>query len=383
MVQSSTVRGTDLFQEINAPGSDQPLALTYWDLWFGVVLLTEFGGDWAALIEHFRRKVRGGLDRHGAEPMLNHALNLRRRLEEAHLPPEALLGQSGPELLRRERRRARKNILEKSPHYQDRSDWMIYTPRVQREARAMRGYWDRFPVSPISYADRLTGLFKTSGYYTENQSFALERKLSSFIDKRLKRATLEEELALDRAFLTVLLEQANIIDDSYGVIGQLYGQMFESYVALPRQELPMSLADFFQDLLELLIWEGYGFTYQEQPAFFAGLTPAEAAVCEPILRTQWQELDALDLLHQSEEALTMLGLLCTQHGLFEQFVALARVMGTRHWQRITRMAERAEQSGRADLALAVYEAALEGPGMHQRYLREKYEALKQRLDSEL
>lgn len=358
------------------PGSGQPFAITYWDMWFGVVLLTEFGSDWEALIQHFRRKVRGGLDRYGAEPLLSHLLHLHRRLDEAHLPAEALLGQTGPELLRREKRRAKKNILERSPDRREMSARMIHTPRAEREARALRGYWDRFVVSPETYADTLAGLFKTSGYYSENQSFALERKLSSFIDKRLKRATLEQELALDRAFLTVMLEKVELVDDSYGVIGQLYGQMFEGYIALPRQELSMSLADFFQDLLELLIWEDYGFTYQEQLAFFASLTPTEAALCEPILRAQWQELEELDLLHESEDALTMLGLLCTQQGQFEQFVELAKSMGTRHWQRITRMVERAEQAGHFDLALAVYEAAL-GPGMHERYLREKYEALKQ------
>ena len=53
-------------------------------------------------------------------------------------------------------------------------------------------------------------------------------------------------------------------------------------------------------------------------------------------------------------------------------------MGTREWQRITTMSEMAEKHERYDLARAVYEAAM-GPGMHERFLREKYAELLGRL----
>lgn len=55
-------------------------------------------------------------------------------------------------------------------------------------------------------------------------------------------------------------------------------------------------------------------------------------------------------------------------------------MGTREWQRITTMSETAEKHGRYDLAMAVYEACL-GPGMHEDFLREKYQKIKSRLAS--
>lgn len=373
-----TYRGTDLFQEITLADSSQTFPVTYWDLWFVVVLFNEFGGDWTEMIEYFRRKVRAGASRYDAEPLYSHLRQLHHQLIQVQLPGEAILGEDGSDLLKREKRRAKKNILERSPPYREMSVWMIHTPRAEREARALRGYWGRFPVSPARYADRLAGLYKTSGFYTERQSFTLERKLASFVNKQLKRVSLAEEVALHRAFLTVVLEKIELVDDSFGVIGDLYGQMFEDYIALPRDELDMPAVDFFQDLLELLIWEDYGFTDREQPAFFAGLTPAEVTIAETILRSQWRELDELDLVYQSEEALTMLGMLCTQQGIFEQFVDLAKAMGTRAWQRVTTMAERAEQEGRPELALAVYEASL-GPGYHERFLRKKYEELKSRI----
>jgi hypothetical protein len=251
---------------------------------------------------------------------------------------------------------------------------MIYTSRVQREARALRGYWNRFPTSPDHYAGPLERLYKPSGGYSENQSFALERKLSAFLDRHGRRASDDELLALYRAFLTVVVEKIDMVDDSCGVIGDLYGTVFEGYVGLDRSALTMQPADFFQDSIELLIWEDYGFTHRETPAFFASLAPSEVALVEDILRVQWAELRALDLNYQAEKALTLLGMLCTQQRLFDKFVDLARVMGTREWQRITTMADMAATHQRYDLALAVYEACL-GPGSHEKFLREKYQEL--------
>lgn len=67
--------------------------------------------------------------------------------------------------------------------------------------------------------------------------------------------------------------------------------------------------------------------------------------------------------------------------MFEHFVPMAREMGTRHWERITTMAEMAEANDRHNLALAVYEACL-GPGMHEQFLRKKYRELRERLASQ-
>ena len=130
--------------------------------------------------------------------------------------------------------------------------------------------------------------------------------------------------------------------------------------------------------IEWLIWEDYGFTYEEKPAVFAGLAPSEVPLVDEILQRQWHELSSLELVYQTEEALTMIGMLCTQQRLFERFVVLATAMGTRHWKRITTMSEMAEKHGRYELARAVYEAAM-GPGMHERFLREKYAELLGRL----
>jgi hypothetical protein len=77
----------------------------------------------------------------------------------------------------------------------------------------------------------------------------------------------------------------------------------------------------------------------------------------------------------------MLGMLYERQQMFDKFVPMARVMGTRAWQRITAMSEAAEKRGRYELALAVYEACL-GPGLHEDFLRRRYHELKGRLGSD-
>jgi hypothetical protein len=151
------------------------------------------------------------------------------------------------------------------------------------------------------------------------------------------------QLALYRAFLTVVLENMNGVDDSFGVIGDLYESVFETYFHLDRTLIDLPLEIYFQDLLELLTWEDYAFTYRNQPDFFASLSRQEIPIVETILKQQWQELEALELVYQSEKALTMLGLLYAQQEMFEQFVPIAEAMGTRQWQRITILAEAAEK----------------------------------------
>lgn len=51
-----------------------------------------------------------------------------------------------------------------------------------------------------------------------------------------------------------------------------------------------------------MIWENHGFTYREQPAFFADLGSPEVALAEVVLHVQWKELGELDVNYQAEVA---------------------------------------------------------------------------------
>ena len=193
--------GNDLYREIILPTTQTTFKVTYWDVWM------------LALAEN--------------------DLNLAD-----------VLGKDAARLLKAERRTAKRKILDKSPQDREKSPWMIHTPRVEREARALRGYWDRFPISPVHYADALTRLYKTSGYYSEDQSFGLEQKLGDFVDRKAERASLPELFALHRAFLTIVLEKMDMVDDSYGVI-EHRDQCARSWSILPnRQDKNGTLAAF-------------------------------------------------------------------------------------------------------------------------------------------
>lgn len=372
--------GNDLYREIVFPDTGV-FPVTYWHLWMVLLLTTQFAGDWEPMLAHFRQETKAiSWHRDQAEGVVNHLLLLHQSLEQAGLAPGDLLQDAEPDFLKKQKAKAKRKLLKFSFREHEKSRWMIETPRWQRESRAMRGYWEHFPVSPLIFTSDLADIFLTGRYHLEEESFKLERKLSNFLKKKESRLDLPGQLALYRAFLTVVIENMNGVDDSYGVVGDIYENVFEDYYQLDRTEISLPPQIFFQDLLELMIWEDYAFTNDSRPGFFASLSLAEIPLVEAVLRRQWQELGELGLEYQSQEALTMLGLLYAQQAMFDRFIPIAKNMGTSAWQRITLLAGVAEKHGEYELACGVYEACL-GPGRHEKYLRDEYEKLKHRIES--
>ncbi len=382
MAKGRNIRyGNDPYRAIQPPSGGEPLRVTHWDLWIVLLVVRKFDGDWDEMHNYLHAEKtdsRSFFRRDKAEELIHHLDRLRQSLDRAGLSAEDVLAEADPDFLKKQYRKAKRKVLDMGYRDNERSPWMIHTPRRQREARAMRGYWSHFPVSPMKYADALERQYKTSGWYNLDQSFRLERKLAAFLEKHEAEASLAERLALYRAFLTVVVEKMGMVDDSCGVVGDLYQQVFEAYVQFDWTELDMELETFFQDLIELMIWEDYAGTDTGKPLFLSRLTPQEVKLVETILKEQWRELEELELDYQAEEALTMLGMLYREQLMFDQFVPMAQAMGTREWERITKMSETSEEHGKPDLALAVYEACL-SPGMHEEFLREKYGELKIRL----
>ena len=371
--------GNDPYCEIPYPNATGSFQVTYWDLWFAIVLKQDFGGDWAKMTDGIRENLSRPISLDYAfEGFVNHMHLLRQALDEAELSVGDILQEAGEDVIKTQKAKARGKILEMHYQEKEKSAWMIETPRKQHVDRAMRGHWDDFPINPEDHAESLARRYKSSGYYNKHQSFTLEGKLSSFVEKRETRASHDELLALYRAFLTVVVEKMNMVDDSFGVIGDLYQEVFEKYCRLDRAKLDIEPEAFLLDLVELMIWEDYAGTSEYQPDLFAGFSQAEVPLVESLLEKAWEELSELELVYHAEKALTMLGMLYVQQRIYDQFVPMAERMGTRAWRRITSMAEMAEKRRKKDLAMAVYEACL-GPGSHETFLREKYEELKARL----
>ena len=372
--KKSTPMGPDGALVLSA-ASEQALALSYWDLWFALVADADFDGSGDRFVAHLQwHKKQGGASRL-AERQLSHLRDLQRRLRQADVEISAIVAQI--DQLPVELRRARNQVLAREPREYEWSDAMRHTPRQRHYVHALRGFWPFFPVSPASYAERLASQFTTRGWFSENQSFGLARKLDTFLDdvaSLIHHDKYAQAQAMLRAFLTVVIELMEVADDSYGCIGDSFHGGFATYLALPLHETGIEAMVFFHDLLTLLIWEDYGLTYDQTARYFERLTPAEGDLCLDYVRRQMRELQEDDLDYQDEHALTLLGQVAAEQNRFELFEELAKAMGTREWKRIIVLADRAIKKRKCKLAVTVLEAAL-SPGRHEGFLRKKYEQL--------
>ena len=372
-----TPKGTDRAFSITAGG--QKISLCYWDLWFSIVAQRHFDGSFEALRQELRRlKEASSLDRESYWAKLSHLGDLRRRVEPAGLDAVAIVEAASP-LSTGEVRRARGKVLEKSDKRSEWSEPMVFTPDQRRRAFSLRGLWCSFPVSPHPFADEIMGQFKTSGFYSEGQSFSVARRLDRYTAKagqRLEQGKTAEGLALLRAVMTATVELMGFADDSFGAIGDSFQTAFRRYLRLSPAEAGIDDALFLPDLLTFLVWEDYGLTHDQTFGYFRRLTKGQASLCLDHLRRQVGELRDDDLDYQADNALTLLGQIAAEKCRFEMFAALAEEMGTRHWDRILRMADAAVHHQRRDVALLVLETALKHPGRHQPMLAQHYEQLK-------
>jgi hypothetical protein len=356
----------------------EPLNLTYWDLWFALMAARDCDGDFGRLAERLgERKSFYSFDRRSAERMRSHLRDLEERLADSGLTLDDIVAASG-DLAQTEIRRARSRVLEHSEREREWSEPMRNTPRKRRFEHALRGFWPRFPVSPEPFADQISAHFKTTGFYSERASFGLARTLDRYLDranKLLEAGQYAEAQALLRAWMTVVIELLEMADDSFGCIGDSFHQGFAAYLKIPLDETGIDEGVFFPDLLDFLIWEDYGLTNDRIEGYFRGLDARQADLCIEHLRQQIEELRRDDLEYQSEEALTLLGQVVAEQERFDDFEVLAREMGSREWQRIIRLADRAVKRRKRPLACKVFEAALTG-GSHLDFLKEKYEKLK-------
>src|SRR5690606_35589012 len=117
----------------------------------------------------------------------------------------------------------------------ERSEPMRNPPRKRRFQHALRGHWDRFPVSPEPYAEDIEANFVDTGYYSHRESFGLSSTLDRYVEKatKLQKAGKSSEAqALLRAWMTVVIELMVHADDSYGSIGMSFDDGFAAYLKL-------------------------------------------------------------------------------------------------------------------------------------------------------
>ncbi|SFV66740.1 hypothetical protein MNB_SV-12-1854 [hydrothermal vent metagenome] len=300
--------GNDLFKTLETSNPDVFFDVTYWDLWIAILVNNRFNNKWEDLITYLRKNHSHYHD-DDCEGIIAHIEHLHNKLSHKGLTFADILIDIDNDLMKKQEKKAKSKIIKFSFRDGEKSDWMYQTPRNIFYKEALYGHWDIFPINPKQEVEALQKKFKTKSFYTEDQSFALEDKLTSYIEKKEKKASLAELFALYRAFLSVILENINNIDDSYGVIGDLTGDVFKGYLELDWRELSIDTSEYLNDIIKYIIWEDYGLTYEIYPILFTKLTKAEIKIAKSILQSEQKKLAKYHLDYQAKEASSMLKLL--------------------------------------------------------------------------
>lgn len=348
---------------------------THWDLWFCLVCVTDFGGEWRALeaaIVESRRRSYGSLDWEAKD---SHLHDLEDRLEGAGVDADAVAaGHLADKVVLR---KARLKVLKQGLASRDFTAAMRHTPRERLRTRALRGHWSRFPVSPERDADLLGGIIEEARYDNRGSfgvAMDFEEVVNELDAERADRPA--ERLALWRAAVTAGMEAFEEgLRDSDGAVATYTGQALARYAGLPWHDMGMEAARYYQDLCEVCVWDHWGLLYERESAPFRQVRRADVALLESILWDLEAEHRACHLDFQADEAVQHVAWLHVATRSFDGMVAVAERLGSDHWKPITAMAEEAADAGRVDLAVEIFSAAVGRPGMHQKLLSEKCEAM--------
>ncbi|MGH8901687.1 MAG: hypothetical protein ACRDYA_08370 [Egibacteraceae bacterium] len=342
---------------------------SHWDLWLAAVAVADHDGSLERLVDELyaRRPAYGSTE--DAEAKSSHVDDLARRLADDGLTPSDLVAHAGSDktLLRK----ARRKVLDQALGRRDLTQPMQHTPRMLLQARARRGWWDGFPVSPAG-ADRLfCREVRRREYYGERASFGLVDRLDKLLDRQEAAATGDAgRLAALRAMLTAGLEAIERTDDSFGVLGDFLGEVLASYVKVPWAPTGMAPDAYYADLCDWLVWEDYGLTLEHETVPYARVRKAHVELVEGLLLDREAELRRHRLAYYADEAAVQVAWLHAATKSLERGVATAQRLGSQHWGPIVALAETAVARGRHDLALAIF-AAADQPGRHRGHLRQR------------
>lgn len=341
---------------------------SYWDLWFCVVAVADHDGDLDALagaIEGGSRSLGSGT----VEAKLSHLDELRPRLTAAGIDAAKLAGDADADP--RVRDKARTKVIKQGLYPRDLTDAMRHPPRDRLYERALRGRWDRFPVSPAPFYERLAnGL--GAGYRSKGQTFALERRIEA-ARERLDRNTAKDpaaRLAARRALLTFCYRTMERCDDSYGLIGELAQEALFTYARLAFAPTGIAAENWCEDLCELLVWEDWGLLHRHETRPFAQIHGPLADHAERFLLALADELRDHRLRHQADQALENIAYLHIAAGRLTSFAPAAAKLGSDRWIPIVALAKAAITRGRHDIARDVFGAA-DQPGLQRDYLHER------------
>jgi hypothetical protein len=260
------IDGPEVWREVDG------VTFCHWDRWLLRLALDEKGGL-PALAWTLRERVTDPkrlCDKDAAEALHLQMVDLQRRLDEVQRAPEVLLDDE-ERASRWLYRKAFQRVWRSGPNRRTKA--MLDTPRRRFEARAMRGHWEAFPVSPARFESALTrvvGDLSNAPYWATSH---VARAIELDVEMRAIGATLEERVALYRAAMAVIVDAMASLDDSGADMAMTYEEIERAYLGALR-ELPEH-APLLPDLVEFATWEDYGLTVGVED-FLAGLSEGYA-----------------------------------------------------------------------------------------------------------
>jgi hypothetical protein len=340
----------------------------HFDRWFAIVAAGDFGGDLDALEAVLIGRLRSLHGRGDVEAKLSHLADLRDRLRAAGIDAAVLAAADEPD--KATVIKARRKVLDHGLEDRAKTPAMHDTPSARLRRRALYGYWDRFPVNPDNWYEKLAGR-RAPTHVPKNRTFALTRQLGERL-ARLDgpRRTEADRLALYRAFHTVGVELAERGDDSYGNIGELRLEAFRTYLNIDWAGAGMEPEHRWQDLCELLVSEVYALTYKQETLAFRHVPAGQADLVEGILFGLAGEWRGAYQDYQAAEALQLVAWLHIAGRRYSRYASAAHRLGSDHWMPIVALAESAAAAGRNELAIEVFRAA-DQPGMQRNHLGER------------
>jgi len=340
----------------------------HFDRWFAIVAVGDFGGNLDALEAELIGHLRSLHGRGDVEAKLSHLADLRNRLRAASIHAAVLA--AADERDKATVTKARRKVLDQGLEDRSMTPAMRDTPSARLQRRVLYGHWDRFPVNPNPWYEKLAGR-RAATHVPKGRTFALTRQLGERL-ARLDgpRRTEAERLALYRAFHTVGVELAERGDDSYGTIGEMRFDAFRTYLDIDWAAAGMEPEHWWQDLCELLVSEVYALTYKHETLAFRHVPAGQADLIEGILLGLAGEWQAAYQDYQAAEALQLVAWLHIAGRRYSRYAGAAQRLGSDHWMPIVALAESAAAAGRKELAIEVFRAA-DQPGMHRDHLRDR------------
>ncbi len=348
---------------------------SHWDLWFCLVCVTDFEGDWRALeraIVEGRRRSFGGRDWEAKD---GHLHDLEARLLVSDIDPDVLAEprRGNKTLLAK----ARRKVLEQSLAGRDLTPAMMNTPRRRLQTRALRGYWGRFPVSPAAHCDAFAAVIEKAHRQRRGSfrtAMRLEELATALEAERADRPA--ERLAVWRGLATAIIEAfGDGLRDPEGAYRRCGAEAIAKYAGASWERAGLAAADGYRDLCEMCAWDEWAILHERETAPFLGVRRRDVALVEEILWEIEAEHRASHLEYQAERAAQLVAWLQVATSTFDRFVPTAERLGSEWWIPVAAMAEAAVAAGNIELAVQVFAAATSREGMQRDFLVQKCFAL--------